>query len=334
LKAGLLSYPEIESVTSAMQLPGIAIRDETGVWREGETSGDMRPLSLLAVGEDFFPFFRIQPVAGRTFTHSSRTYAEENDLIMDFFTNKPTGPSPISEEYIINRKAAHALGFASPQEAVGQPLFLNSSGGGVSYINRGIIAGVTDDFNYTSAFEESRPQIILQRKIFQHCILVRLAPGRKQQGLAAFHRVWNSVNPGYPADYTFLQDVYAAVYHNELNAQALVRIFALLSLLVANLGLVGMLAFIIRRKTREIGIRKVNGATTRDILLLLNSRFFIWIGIAFLLAVPAVYWAMSRWLESFAYPTDLNWQLFARPVCRSLCFLPWPYPSQAGRLPA
>jgi putative ABC transport system permease protein len=310
LKAELLKYPEIESVTSAMQLPGVAIRDAIGVWREGETSDNKRSLSILVVGEDFFPFFRIQPLAGATFKHSSRTYSDEKALVIDFYTNRQITPAPLSEEYIINRKAMQALGFASPEEAIGQPLFLDEHGG-VGYINKGIIAGVTDDFNYTTLFEESQPQIILQRKNFLHCILLRLSPGQKQQGLATFTRVWASVNPGYPADYTFLQDMYATVYQNELNAQALVRIFALLSLLIANLGLISILAFIIKRKTKEIGIRKVNGATTMDIIRLLNLRFFLWIGVAFILAVPVAYWVMSRWLQHFAYKTDLNGWVFA-----------------------
>jgi putative ABC transport system permease protein len=311
LKAELLTYPEIESVTSAMQLPGEAIRDGISVWREGETPEDKRSLSLLVVGEDFFPFFRMQPVAGTAFKHSSRTYSEEKDLLMDFFFAGKTPGASISEEYIINRKAAKVLGFASPEDAVGQLLFLDGLGGPVGYINRGIIAGVADDFNYTTTFEETKPQIILQRKFFQHCILVRFSPGRKHEGLATFNRVWASVNPDGPANGAFLQDVYATVYHNELNAQALVHIFALLSLTVANLGLIIILAFIIRRKTREIAIRKVNGATSMDILRLLNSRFFLWTGISFVIAVPAAYVVMIRWLQHFAYRTDLDWQIFA-----------------------
>ncbi|MDR2118786.1 MAG: ABC transporter permease [Tannerellaceae bacterium] len=321
LKAELLQYPEIESVTSAMQLPGSSIRDRVNVRREGETPEDERPVSVLAVGEDFLPFFRIQPVAGSVFAHSSRTYQEELRLAMEYYTSGQAAAtaSAVSEEYVINRKALHVLGFSSPEEAVGQPLFL-SEREGVSYINRGIIAGVTDDFNYTTMFEEPAPQIVLQRKNFQHCILVRFADGQKQEGLATFLRVWESVNPDYPADYAFLQDVYAAVYRNELNAQALVRIFALFSLTVANLGLIIILAFIIRRKTREIGIRKVNGATAMDIIRLLNGRFFIWIGIAFALSVPAAYRVMTLWLRNFADRTDLPWWVFVSAGL-SVCLL-------------
>jgi putative ABC transport system permease protein len=310
LRAELLKYPEIESVTSAMQLPGDAIRDRITVRREGQAPEDARPVSLLVTGEDFLPFFRIQPLAGAGFKRLSRTLQDEYDMAEAFFTNNQSRPASTGEEYMINLQAVQELGFASPQDAVGQPLLLDEQGG-VGYINKGIIAGVTGDFNYTNAFEESTPQIVLQRKIFQHCILVRFSAGQKQMGLDTFNRVWASVNPGYPADYTFLKDTYATIYHNELNAQSLTRIFALLSLVVANLGLITILAFVIRRKTKEIAIRKINGATSADIIRLLNYRFFLWIGIAFVIAVPVAYRIMTGWLQNFVYKTELDWWIFA-----------------------
>jgi putative ABC transport system permease protein len=141
--------------------------------------------------------------------------------------------------------------------------------------------------------------------------MVRLTPDDKQQGLATFQRVWDEIYPDYPANYTFLQDIYGEVYHNELNAESLVHIFSLLSLLVANLGLIIIMAFVIKRKTKEIGIRKVNGATAVDIIRLLNNRFISWIGVAFLLAVPAAYWVMTRWLQVFAFKIRLDWWIFA-----------------------
>ncbi|MDR1272941.1 MAG: FtsX-like permease family protein, partial [Odoribacteraceae bacterium] len=128
---------------------------------------------------------------------------------------------------------------------------------------------------------------------------------------ATFNRVWAEVIPDYPADYTFLQDVYAGIYHGELKAESFVRLFSLLSLLVANMGLIIIMAFVIRRKTKEIGIRKVNGATSAEIIRLLNGRFILWIATAFALAVPLAWWAMTRWLEHFARKIVLDWWIFA-----------------------
>ncbi|GHT20985.1 ABC transporter permease [Bacteroidia bacterium] len=307
LKTELLKYPEIDGVTSAMQLPGSAIRDALGVWKEGEEQTDAQFIPQLLVGNGFFEFFRIMPVAGACFQSNTLTYKEEESLLYDFLDGKSL-PEKRPEEYIINRKAMNLLGFQSPEEAVGKQLFITQ--GTVDYINEGIICGVTDNFTYTTIYEEAIPLIILQRNMFQHCILVRLDPNDTGRALATFNRVWSEVNPDYPADYTFLQDVYGQVYRNEWNAESLVRLFSLLGLIIANLGLIVVMAFIIKRKTKEIGIRKINGASFWTIVRMLNSRFIAWIGIAFLIAVPGACFVMSRWLENFAHKTALEWWIF------------------------
>ena len=182
----------------------------------------------------------------------------------------------------------------------------------LGYINKGVIVGVTDDFNYTTTFEETFPLIILQRKIFQDCLMVQLSSdaGDNRQAIQVFNDVWNKVNPDYSTDYTFLHDVYNQMYYNELNAEMLTRVISLLCLIIANLGLIIIMTFIIKRKTKEIGIRKVNGATSGNIVRMLNSRFVLWISIAFVIAVPVSYYVMYYWLQSFAQKTSLDWWIF------------------------
>jgi putative ABC transport system permease protein len=307
LKAELTKYPEIRMVTSAMQLPGSAIRDRIGAWKEGESPEDYKVIPLLVVGNDFLPFFNIQPVAGRVFQQNKISLKEEQQLLNRFFTEKER--ANVSEEYVLNQKAIQLLGFDSPEEAIGKRLYFSQ--GTIDYINNGTIVGVTENFNYTNTYEDSIPQILLQRTIFQSCFMIYLSPEKTEQAIQTFNHVWNEINPEYEAQYTFLHDVYNDVYRNELNAEQLVRVFSLLCLIVATLGLIIIMAFVIKRKTKEIGIRKVNGATTSDIIQLLNSRFVRWIFIAFLLAVPGAYVVMVHWLESFAYKTSLDWWIFA-----------------------
>ena len=307
LKTELLKYPEIKMVTSAMQLPGSAIRDGIHVRTENEGEDEGRHISLLVVGNDFFPFFDIKPVAGTVFKENTRAYEEEQTMLFDYFDGAPA--SSLTEEYVINRRAAQLLGFSAPEDAVGKRLFLTHQA--VGYINNGVIVGVTEDFNYTTTFEDSAPTIIIQRKVFQSCIMVYLSPENKKQAIQTFNRVWNEINPDYPASYSFLQDIYGRIYHNELNAEAMTRLFSLLCLIIANLGLIIIMSFVIKRKTKEIGIRKVNGATTGDIIRMLNKRFVIWIGIAFVIAIPASYYVMTLWLQSFAHKTTLDWWVFA-----------------------
>ena len=305
-KSELMKYPEIRMVTSAMQLPGSAILDKAGFWKEGEEPQDYKVLPLLVVGNDFLPFFNIQPIAGRDFQPNNRSFKEEWDFMVNFLEERVR--TNISEEYILNKKAIEMLGFDSPEDAIGKNLYFSQ--GTLDYINNGIIVGVTENFNYTTTYEDSIPQILMQRKVFQSCFMVYLSPDQTEQAGRIFNQVWNEVNPEYTVQYTFLKDVYNDIYYNELNAEFLVRIFSLLCLIIATLGLIIIMAFIVKRKTKEIGIRKVNGATPSDIIRMLNRRFVIWIGIAFILAVPGAYVMMTRWLESFAYKTSLDWWVF------------------------
>ena len=170
--------------------------------------------------------------------------------------------------------------------------------------------GVTDDFNYTGLYEETIPLLIMQRRMFQGCIMVRFAPDRFRQAREVFESVWNEVYPDYPAHYAFMSDVFGRMYRNELNAQRLVYIFSLLCLAVADLGLIIFMAFIIRRRTREIGIRKVFGADVREIIRMLNMDFIRYIALAFAIAVPCAWYIMHRWLERFACRTSLDWWIF------------------------
>ena len=309
LKTELLKHSEIESVTAAMQLPGSAIRDGIYVIKEGESESEGRMLPILVVGDDFLPFFRISLVAGSGFQPDPRSRKEEWDLLLASMNGKPLAEN-LTEDYIINRSAMKALGFHSPEEAVGKRISLTGNTS-VSYISGGTIAGVTDDFTYTSLFEKSIPLLILQRKVFLTSLFIRLSPDSTQKAFTVFNEVWKKVYPDYPANYSFLKEVYGKVYHNEQNAENLVRLFSLLSLVIANLGLIIVMAYIIKRKTKEIGIRRIHGATFWTIIRMLNKELIILIGIAFLIAVPVAWYVINRWLENFAYKTSLNVWIFA-----------------------
>lgn len=209
---------------------------------------------------------------------------------------------------MVNRKGLKALGYDSPEEIIGKTLRIEHEA--LGYIPQGVVCGVTDDFNYTSMHEESIPMIIMQRPLFLHNIMVRLNLDQPR-ALETFNNVWKEIFPDYPARYTFIGDVYGQIFRNELNAGKLVRIFSLLCLLIANLGLIIYMAFIIKLRTKEIGIRKVNGARSGEIILMLN-RSFIWLIVsAFAVATPAAYIILQRWLRNFAYKTSLDWWIFA-----------------------
>jgi putative ABC transport system permease protein len=304
LKSELLKHSGIQEVTAAFQIPGAAIRDMVQV--KTENSDEEKQLPLFLAGEDFFPFFRIKPVAGKIFSPSTRDYHTEENMMSDFWEHGKS--TEITEEYVINRKAMSMLGFNSPEEAIGKTLRIEH--GSLGYINKGVICGVTDDFNYTGLHEMAIPMLIMQRQMFLLNIMVRFDTLHFQQNLETFNQVWNEVIPDCPPDYTFMNDVFSEKYRNELNAEQLVYAFSLLCLIIADLGLIIFVAFLIKRRTKEIGIRKVNGANAGEIVRLLNMDFIRWIALAFVIAVPVAWYIMHRWLENFAYRTSLDWWVF------------------------
>ncbi|MDR2010102.1 MAG: hypothetical protein LBQ22_06430 [Bacteroidales bacterium] len=306
LKSELEKYSEIEMVTACMQLPGSSIRD--GIEINFENEEDKKSLNLLYVTEDFLPFFKIMPVAGKSFSSLKFTYKEESEMMKNVWMGKPELNPVISEEYLINMKALQILGFDSPEEAIGQNITINHSA--LDYIKGGKIVGVVDDFNYATVFEESVPLLIMQRSVIVNCIMIRLNPENIDKALAIFDKVWSEVNPDFPADYSFLQDTYNEVYKNEINADILVSIFSLLCLVITGLGLIIFTAFVVKSRSREIAIRKVNGATIFDIIKMLNKNVLIWVLVAFIISIPCAYFTAKIWLENFIYKISLEWWIF------------------------
>lgn len=305
LRERLGRSPLINEVTTSFQLPGNAIRDHVSVRRGGSTEWVQMP--VMVAGDGFLSFYGIPIVAGGDFSPLGYGVTQEQEMLRNFWA---TGrPSDRSEEYIINRKAMTALGFGTPEEAVGQPLEIRQ--GTLDYINSGVIAGVSEDYSYTGVFEESLPLIMLHRNLFQFCLMVRIDTSDPDGAMQALSAAWAEVFPDRQSDFVPLSSIYRSLYRNEFNARNLVLVFTLLCLIIADLGQIIFMAFIIRRRTKEIAIRKVNGATAGLIVRMLNINFISYIAIAFAVAVPVSWLVLHGWLRRFAYRTTLDWWIFA-----------------------
>ena len=174
-----------------------------------------------------------------------------------------------------------------------------------------MIAGVSEDYSYTGVFEESLPLIMLHRNLFQFCLMVRIDTSDPDGAMRALSAAWAEVFPDRQSDFVPLSSIYRSLYRNEFNARSLVLVFTLLCLIIADLGLIIFMAFIIRRRTKEIAIRKVNGATAGLVVRMLNINFIRYIAIAFAVAVPVSWLVLHGWLRRFAYRTTLDWWIFA-----------------------
>lgn len=121
---------------------------------------------------------------------------------------------------------------------------------------------------------------------------------------------WNSFSPQGPLNYNFLDEKFAALYASELRTQQIFTAFAILAIIIASLGLFGLSAFVIEQRTKEIGIRKVLGASIQNILLLVSKEFLVLVFIAFIISIPVTFWSMNRWLQGYAYRINISWWIF------------------------
>ncbi len=234
----------------------------------------------LAVTPNFFDFFGIKMLEGHTFSPNKKSY----------------------EEFVFNKKTIEKYGLDNVQEVK-----LHASD------NTKIIA-VAENFNFESAHLPIRPIGFSYVGDIGDKMYLKLNThnlNETQNTLAQIEQLWDKLSPNLPLEYKFLDDSWNTLYHKEIQFQKVLNYAGIISLFIACLGLFGLSVFVAERRTKEIGIRKVNGATIGEILKLLNMAFVRWILIAFVIATPIAYYSMTKWLENFAYKTSLSWWLFA-----------------------
>ncbi len=175
----------------------------------------------------------------------------------------------------------------------------------------GTIIGVVKDFNFNSLhYKVNTLALVVHPEWGYQELSVKIEKGRTEEGIAAVKKVWDELVPSYPFDYTFLDAHFEEVYRSDKQMSAVVAIMAGLSILISCIGLFGLAAITIEKKTKEIGVRKVLGATEGQITVLLSRNFALLIVIAFVIVSPLTYLALHRWLEGFAYRIDINLLVF------------------------
>ena len=171
------------------------------------------------------------------------------------------------------------------------------------------IVGVVKDFNYASARQEIAPLMMMLGNN-SGGIILKIKTNDVQDLLAELKKQWDAFHPAGPFNYSFLNDDFAKLYEGEQRTQSIFSAFALLAIIIASLGLFGLSAFIIEQRTKEIGIRKVLGASVESVLILVSKEFLRLVSIAFLVSIPFTYWAMHTWLQDFAYRINISLWVF------------------------
>jgi ABC-type antimicrobial peptide transport system permease subunit len=178
-------------------------------------------------------------------------------------------------------------------------------------LEEGKIIGVIKDFNFKSAFSPMEPMMLRNgSEIFKKFISIRIAPGNMKETLTTVEKVFKEFNPGYPFEYHFLDESIEALYEQQLATGKLIDLFAALAVFITCLGLFGLSTFITSRRTKEIGIRKVLGATVSNIVTLLSRDILVLVLVGFVFAVPIAWYTMNQWLQNFAYRIEIGLGLF------------------------
>ncbi|QJW92297.1 FtsX-like permease family protein [Spirosoma taeanense] len=206
-----------------------------------------------------------------------------------------------SVSYLINETAARRIGYVDP---IGKPLTL--------WGKQGTIIGLIEDYHMTSLHIPIEPLIIkLSPDPERKNIIIRTQPGQSREALASVETLWRQLNPKFPFSYKFADQEFQKLYRSEIVVGTLANYFAFLAIFISCLGLFGLAAFTAEQRTKEIGVRKVLGASVPSIVTLLSADFLKLVLIAILIASPLAWYAMNRWLADFAYKIDIEWWIFA-----------------------
>ena len=279
-KDRLLAHTGVQQVSASSEVPGQEIFWTDEWQRFHEPAAEYKLCRMLAVDEDFIPTYHIKLLAGRNF---------DKELVRD------------NDAVIINQSALKAFGFTSGQQALNQEI-------GNVFPKR--IIGVVGDFHQQSLKTATNPIIFQHIPWSSAYLTIALGSHSVRQFIAMLQDVYQEAFPGNAFDYFFLDDHFQQQYASDERVGLLLSWFAGLAISIACLGLFGLALFTAKQRTKEIGIRKVLGASTERIVLLLAKAFLKPVGLAILIASPLSWYAMSWWLVGFAYKTDIQWWTF------------------------
>jgi putative ABC transport system permease protein len=298
LKSELLKSPYIKEATATFEEPYDQTMDAMGFETDGikEENKD-KILWVYSADDNFFKFNEIPIIAGSDF---------------------PTFDENLKKEYyILNETAVKELGW-TPEEAVGKPFKLKFFYGD-NVIYGGNIVGVVKDFNLNTLHHEIKPFVFFQKEIWFWVMLVKVDMQHRTQAMNFIKQKWEMVSPDYPLSYEYNSDVFFAAYKKEIIQSRLTWFFSFLAIIISCMGLFAISSIIILRRTKEIGIRKVNGAAISEIVRMLSVEFTRGVIFAFCIATPIAWYAMSKWLQNFVYKTELSWWIFILSGFIALC---------------
>ena len=289
LKTEFLQDATVQSVTLSYDSP-VHIKGGYSISREIVNTTGV-PVIALPVGEDFLNTMSIPLLAGKALSKSDHQNAEQIE-------NKESTALPLS--ILINEAQVKAFAW-TPEEAINQTVNFNG--------NRAIIKGVVQDFHFASLHETIKPLVIFP-DIWGRNILVKIKGANIKSTLASMEAKWKNIASHRPFSYHFIDEEFDQMYAAEIQTTNVVRTFSWLAILLASLGLFGLASYNFVQRTKEIGVRKVLGASLAEIVALLSKDYLKLVLVALSLVAPIAWYIMDAWLAGFDYRIDIEWWVF------------------------
>jgi putative ABC transport system permease protein len=295
IKSEFGRVPHVMSISHCVSTP-VSIAGGYNMRSAVMSANQQMNVTANPIDEDFLRTTGLQLVAGQDLT--------EQD-IKDSHPMTPAGEldekAPRIFHFILNESAARVLGW-SPQEAIGKLMYMGGT-------RPGYVKGVVKDFHFKSLHEAIQPLVLFPSDRGSH-LLVKVSGDKYQETVAALQDKWKALVPYLPFEYKFLDEEYERMYASEQRLGTVMNLFSVIAIVLACLGLLGLSAFAAKQRIKEIGVRKVLGASLTDMVLLLSGSFIKLALIAIVIGLPLSWWAMHRWLQDFAYQADTTFWIY------------------------
>ena len=279
-KHDVLMNSNILSASAVSDLPRAMIW-VTSIHYDGSNKQNSPTMSYLEIDKDFVKTFGI---------HLKEGYLPGDTA------------SPYSgTQYVMNESAVRKLGWAEP---VGKKLSCYNG-------KDGFVTGIIGDFHFKTLHKEIEPLFLYIREEAPKYLAVKLNTTDIRSSVEFIKQQWNNIVPDSPFEYFFYDNFYDNLYKKEALLGKIIFIFSMIAIMIACMGLFGLAAFFSERRTKEIGVRKANGALIIEVITMLNREFIKWVVISFIIATPVSWYAMHKWLQTFAYKTEMSWWIFA-----------------------
>jgi putative ABC transport system permease protein len=286
VKSELLTIPSVKVVSTSHESP---VTINGGYNMSGSDASKQMGVKANPVDEHYLAATGLELIAGSNLTNQDIVDVSNEDYTKNYF------------HFLLNESAAEALGW-TPQEAIGKKMFLDET-------RPGEVRGVVKDFHFASLHTEIEP-LVLFPTAWANIAIVKTDGNNVGATIAAIEKKWKTLAPHRPFTYRFMDEDYQRMYDAEMRTGKIFNLFSVLAIVLACLGLFGLSAYSARQRNKEIGVRKVLGASVTQISVLLSSGFVSLVVIALLIASPLAWFAMSKWLQQFSYRVDIKWSVF------------------------